>query len=449
MSSYSIEQGAEQIYHPKTREYFKEVLQSYVNGSYRSAVVMLYSVVMCDLIYKLKDLKELYDDETAKSILDKIEEEQKKNPTNPGSWEGVLIEEVKTRTLLLEPVDKISIDSLRQHRHLSAHPVLTQQDLLSTPNKETVRALIRNMLEGLLVKNPVMSKKVFTMFLEDLEQHKNFFSDDLSLENYIESRYLKNTNEQMINAIFKDLWGITFNCTSDPCRLNRDINYRTLKILYKRYKASLLKYIEENSISFNKFKEDEESILIRLTEFFGNNPELYSFVESHNQTKLKAKIDKEWKFKVRSPFLRESMEKHFDYLIKNIHWTEHSYYEEKFYESYILNKAEMDLLYNWALENDCTDKYYDLLIEQFIHSGNFDTANYNFRDFIKPNLKQFNREQFLALFDGINRNRQCHGHKYAKDNNTEIKAHSDLILGSDFDYKGNYPNVQFIESKEK
>lgn len=448
MSLYSIEQGAEQIYHSKTREYFKEVLQSYVNGSYRSAVVMLYSVVMCDLIYKLKDLKELYEDETAISILGKVEEEQVKNTTNPGAWEGILIDEVKTRTLLLEPAEKITIDSLRQHRHLSAHPVLTQEDLLSTPNKETARALIRNMLEGLLIKNPVMSKKVFDTLLKDLGEHKNFFSDDSSLENYIESRYLKNTNEHMINNIFKDLWSITFNCESDLCKTNREINFRTLKILYKNFRASLLKYIEENPIPFNKFKEEDEGIMRRLTEFFGDNPELYRFIQSHNQTKLKAKIDKKWKFKVRAPFLRENMEEHFSYLIKEIHWTEYGYYEEKFGESHILDKVEQALLLKWASENDCIDKYYDLLIEQFIHSANFDTAYYNYGDFIQPNLKQFKREQFFALFDGINRNRQCHGHKYAKGNSSEIKKHSDLILGSDYDYKGKFSNVEFKEDKE-
>ncbi|MBM7573277.1 hypothetical protein [Aquibacillus albus] len=151
---------------------------------------------MSDLIYKLKDLKELYDDETDKSILENIEEEQYKNPSNPGSWEGVLIEEVKTRTLLLEPIDKISIDSLRQHRHLSAHPILTQQDLLSTPNQKTVRALIRNMLEGLLVKKPVLSKKVMNTIVEDLSEHKNFFTSDSSLAVVIYT--LKKSKEELL-----------------------------------------------------------------------------------------------------------------------------------------------------------------------------------------------------------------------------------------------------------
>lgn len=441
MSTYSIEQSAEQIYHPNIKEYFNEVIQSYINGSYRSAVVMLYSVVVCDLIYKLKDLKELYDDATAKDILTKIEEVQKKDPKS-GGWEGVLIEEVKERTLLLEPADKISIDALRLHRHLSAHPVLTQEDLLSTPNKETVRALIRNMLEGLLIKNPVISKSVFYTLLEDLKQHKDFFSDDLSLEKYIESRYLKNTNQQMINSIFKELWGITFNCPSDECKSNREINFRTLKIIYKRYRTNLLVFIDQNKIPFNKFNEEDEEVLIRMTVFFGSNPELYSFVEEHNQTKLKAKINSSWELKVRSPFLRESMEKHFDYLIEDLHWTDYTF-EERFHAIRLLRKEELELLLTWASENDCVNKYYDLLIQQFVHSENFDTADHNYEVIIKPNLNKFNREQFLELFDGINKNRQCHAHRFAKGNNSNIKAHSDLILGSDFDYEGKFRHVQF------
>lgn len=442
--TFSIEQNAESIYHPKTKEYFKEVLQSYTNESYRSAIVMLYSVVMCDLIYKLKDLKELYDDTTAKDILEKLEKAQEEKP-NRSDWEIVLIEEVKERTLLLEPTDKISLDALRLHRHLSAHPVLTQQDLLSTPNKETVRALMRNMLEGLLIKNPVMSKKVFDTILEDLANHKSFFSDDLSLEKYIESRYLKNTNERMINTIFKGFWGIVFNCDSDECRSNREINFRTLNTLFKRYKMSLLKYMSENPIPFNKFEEESYQILIHLTEFIGNNPEIYEYFEGHSKTKLKAKIEQKWSLKVRSPFLREGFEKHFEYLIDKMHDSERGYIEEKFYHRYILKKDEQELLFSWASENACLNKYYDLMICQLIYSNNFNTADYTFDEFIFPNLKLFNREQFLVMYDGISKNRQCLGHKYAISNNTQIKKYSDLVLGSDFDYKEKFPNISFIE----
>ena len=53
---------AEDIYFAKTGEYFNEVLSNYANGNYRSAVVMLYSVAICDLLFKLQELADMYND---------------------------------------------------------------------------------------------------------------------------------------------------------------------------------------------------------------------------------------------------------------------------------------------------------------------------------------------------------------------------------------------------
>lgn len=63
---YSIPEQIEKIYHHKTKAYFKEVMSSYNNKNFRSSVVMLYSVVVCDLIYKLYDLRDIHSDEKAK-----------------------------------------------------------------------------------------------------------------------------------------------------------------------------------------------------------------------------------------------------------------------------------------------------------------------------------------------------------------------------------------------
>lgn len=60
MRNRSIDELSEQIYSAKTREYFDEVIQSYYVGNYRSATVMLYSVVICDIVYKLNELIERY-----------------------------------------------------------------------------------------------------------------------------------------------------------------------------------------------------------------------------------------------------------------------------------------------------------------------------------------------------------------------------------------------------
>ena len=40
--------NAENIYFPQIKEYYREIVSSYDNGNYRSAMVMLYSTIVCD-----------------------------------------------------------------------------------------------------------------------------------------------------------------------------------------------------------------------------------------------------------------------------------------------------------------------------------------------------------------------------------------------------------------
>ena len=69
MHEFSLDHAAESIYNPKTREYFREVLQSRISANYRSATVMLWTVVVCDLLYKLQELRDLHNDTIATRIL--------------------------------------------------------------------------------------------------------------------------------------------------------------------------------------------------------------------------------------------------------------------------------------------------------------------------------------------------------------------------------------------
>ena len=68
LDEYSIEQRAMQIFDARTKDYFSEVMSCYTAGSYRSAVVMLWSVAICDVLFKLQNLVDLYGDEKAKAI---------------------------------------------------------------------------------------------------------------------------------------------------------------------------------------------------------------------------------------------------------------------------------------------------------------------------------------------------------------------------------------------
>ena len=81
----------EEIYFSKSKEYFKEVLSSYANGNYRSATVMLYSVAVCDILFKLRELKDMYNDSVAAQILETVEREQSTS-NKKSSWEKTLVD---------------------------------------------------------------------------------------------------------------------------------------------------------------------------------------------------------------------------------------------------------------------------------------------------------------------------------------------------------------------
>jgi hypothetical protein len=78
VTDFSIEMAIERIVDPRTRNYFGEVYRSYAGGSFRSAVVMLWSVVICDLLFKLDALANTYTDDSARQILEAVEKRRQR-----------------------------------------------------------------------------------------------------------------------------------------------------------------------------------------------------------------------------------------------------------------------------------------------------------------------------------------------------------------------------------
>lgn len=76
----------EAIPDPNTKKLFEEVYSSYQHGNYRSAVVMLWSVVVADIIFKLKFLDDTYRNKKASTILKNIKKKQEEHPEN-SEWE--------------------------------------------------------------------------------------------------------------------------------------------------------------------------------------------------------------------------------------------------------------------------------------------------------------------------------------------------------------------------
>lgn len=420
IESFSIELAAEKIYDSRTKEYFQEVLSSYTNGNYRSAVVMLWTVVVCDLIYKLQNLRDIYNDTTAEAILNLIEQKQKDNPTS-SDWEAELLNQVRTRTELLDNAEEQNLKNLQKNRHLSAHPVLSQADILFRPNRETVRSLIRNTLEGVLLKPPILGKKIVTEFVADLAAKQDVLPDDQSLKHYLDARYLRNLRPTIENYLFRELWKFVFQLTNSDTNKNRDINFRSLKIIYARRKNELKKYIQEHKEFFSKVVKEEP--LKYLVDFLSDNPSIYGFLKDDARILIKNSVESDIDLYAIAIFLKDDVKEHLEEMGKKIIDK-----EEKISDDSWIKIRKIAEEYNHI------DLVLDIAVKRYGNAGSYMSAYKLFETFIEPILELFDKEHLLKLLDVIESNNQIHDGRYASKDLEKVKKRCDQILGLQFDY---------------
>ena len=217
----------EDIYFAKTREYFNEVLSNYANGNYRSAVVMLYSVAICDLLFKLQELSDMYNDTVAAEILREVEKCRNTGDNKSKSrWEKEFVDGIYKKTKLLDLESYTNLNHLYDHRNFSAHPALNDRYELISPSKETTIALIKNVLEEILIKPPIFVKKITDMLLGDLSEKKSIYRDEpAKLREYLKRKYFDRMSISMKKSTFRSFWKLCFCLPDDDeCKRNISIN---------------------------------------------------------------------------------------------------------------------------------------------------------------------------------------------------------------------------------
>lgn len=429
MKDYSIETFAEKIYFAKTKEYFKEVSSSYFNGNYRAAVVTLYSVVINDLLLKLEELNGIFRDNKAKGILKEIKEQQSSNPTS-SEWEKDIIKRIKQSTQLLDNVDSNRIESLTKDRHLCAHPVVDKEEKLFTPNKETVAAHIRNMLESVLTKPSLLSKKVLSTLVVDIASRRNYLINENETEKYLKAKYFKNLTPNMEVAIFKDLWNFVFHLNNKIAKENRAINFYVLCILYKRNKQDCDRKIAEELPYFsNKIKDDEDTLrfFIGFLAIFDN---LYTKFGDDVKILVKNRINEDINAKIVAHFTSSSFTQHLKDIendIRNTEWNK------------IGILAENNLIKQGIIRGFDSD-IVDYITNRYTKSRCYDEADHLFERMIKPNLKLFTDiGKIEVLCEKSNTNDQVWERRLGRENHKILKEYIEKIK-SDFDFSL-YPNL--------
>lgn len=388
---FSIESSIDKIQNDKTKEYFKEVYQTFVNGNYRSATVMLYSVLICDLVYKLRDLRDIYGDTKAKKIIEEIESLQSANPKSP-DWENKLIEFISARTSLLEPSDIVAIESLQKFRHLSAHPILTCSDLLYSPNKDTVQSLIRNILDGVLTNPPFFSNKIFDTFLNDLVDVKDKITEQEGLEKYLHSRYLKRLKETDFKKLFRSLWKIVFISDDPKSNSYREITKRALIIVVNHNKRTCLDAIKREPTYFSNITKDNR--LTDLIFFLTSFPEIFKILDDSLQLLLNGQINTNYNLILISWFQKASLEEHLDEL-------DHTKISS-------IDINHVNFLKKICIQNNCADKLYNFLINYFGESESYSNTKFRYDNAIVPILDNLNLEQTKKLLIVSNNNHEIY-----------------------------------------
>ena len=424
MNNPIVERFRANIQDPRTAEYFGEVLSCYYSGNLRSAVVMLYSTVICDLIYKLEELRDVYNDAGARKILEEIEKQQKSNPKST-DWEIHVPEKCKDGNKILTIADYSNFCSLQQLRHLCAHPVLSEKKELYRPNSDIVMGHIRNMLEGVFIKPAFQTKALFDIFIEDVASVKDILIQEERIEKYVTEKYLNRFNDiELEYYLFKTIWRFVFKLSDENCNDNRNINEQVLRILVKRHKDIFLERFERDNKYFSEnIEENDLSLLRRFILFLNVYPEFWDKLPKYKQIQILGIIEKDNKYDLKELCLFKEKD-----VLSHI------------YTASYLNHFTAIYFVNYLFEFYDEPKALDYCVKLYSSSDSFDRADWNFSDFINPNIKKFTIEQLTEIVRAINNNDQLYGRMRARSSNQIIR---DRIseLDKNFNYSL-YPNFR-------
>lgn len=422
MDEFVLEKMSDRIHYGKTKEYFGEVLSSYHNGNYRSAVVMLWSVAVCDMVYKLKSLVDLYNDASAKLILAEITRMQEKDQTSSG-WEIKLVEETFAKTHLLDSSEYENLRYLQKQRHLSAHPVINRESELHSPNKETVRSLLRNTLTDVLIKPPFYSQHIFKELIADIAESSQMLNTRGKVKKYVISRYLERTTTSVELMLVKQLWKFVFKLENEECDKNRVINLWALEVIAARNKAALVGALK-GDVDFYSNIASADRPLQYLTFFISNNQELYPLLNEAARIKIKHCIAEDDIGRIIGWFVKKDVFQHGDDLIDLIKT-----------KNLVLTPDQFDYIFGISDSDEWQEKFCNIAATYYGVSTTFDQADSRFQVAIPQYIKFFNRDAIVYLADKIESNSQCHDRNKARHDYVVIKKRIDELFDGAFDYK--------------
>lgn len=438
MDKFDIESLQENIHFKESKLYFQEVMMTYQIGAYRSSVVTLWSVVVCDIVLRLQDLIDLYNDPHAIKIIQKIKDEQNKD-SKSSAWELKILAEVLKQTQLINQADFENLIYLQKQRHLCAHPTLSNEMQLYKPNKETVRALIRNTLESVLSKPPFYTDKIINTILEDLSEIKNILTTRDQVKRYIEDRYLNRLPLEVELKLFKLLWKLTFRLNNDECEQNRFVNFRILIILTERHSLEIYDQVSKNQDYYSNLSKTNSilsALMVYLSSFKQN---IFLLLSQAAQITIKEICKQDLWSALYGWFIYNNLTDYYQHIVKNI----------KYNPRDIIGNDIWKNIFKFSDSNEWENQVTQLITIHYCSAYRDDIIDRRFNESILPNLKYFNDEERIKfLLQNIEANSYIYKRIKLKTDYLILREHFEEILPEDFDYT-QYPNFNNQTQQEE
>ena len=421
------------IYNPKTKEYVQEVITSYSIGNYRSAIVMLYSAAVCDILFKLQELKDMYNDTVATEILEEVEKGRNNlDKKSKSRWEWDLIEAIYKKTSLLDDESYNNLEVLYRYRNFSAHPAMNDNFELIAPSQEMTIALIKNTYRDILSKPSIFIKSIVDTLTEDLKTKNEIYRDSYSeLKRYLNNKYYDRMTVSMRLSTLKAFWKFCFNMPDDEnCMNNLVINRKALLALIEGFEREIVEYIKENNTCF--CVATEQDCIANLIVFLSECPSIYDVVNEDVKFHIEKQLEKQKELQTISWFRFKSTIDYFKYVK-----------EENSFDT-IQSKGLITRAVNFFENCGEIDNLIDCFIFTYGNSGRYDDANDNFAMLIEPFLGKMNEHHFEYLIKVSNENPQIYDRRRSKFANDTIIKYAQYCLPNDFDYSL-YPNFNHTD----
>ena len=418
------------IFFKEVRDYFEEVVTSYTSGFYRSSIVLLYSTAICDAMKKLKEMKDVFNDEKATNLLSNVEE-LRLHGKNYTDWEDKLIEKLKIQKIY-DFDDIMNLNHLKEKRNLAAHPTLNLDYELYRPTQEETLFFIKSMYK-IFIKPPFFCDDIIMKMDNDITTRADFFLGDFDrLKKYVERTYLSYMNEHMLTKALKAYWKFVFRSSiNTECNTFWELNRQVLGIIYE-YNSSYTNsfFTDTSNYAYLNQIDSDSDTLIKLIFIISRHPEIYSCLNEENIEHINTFLEevKNFSYKLIAWFPSTTP----DNYLANIDLPSQTWVRDIY-----LNKDVMKYLRSQTLNRISDQILRRMCIMLYKRVTSYYESEDRFYSCIEPFLNDFTADEFIEIIESINSNHEHYENWYQRGHNDKIYSVAKGILPTSFSL-GNY-----------